>query len=57
MGVIHELAKEMLANGFTGQGLRDEQKSYNYIILAAANPEVEQELPPSGLKFWSACQH
>ena len=52
---IHELAKEMLAQGYQGQGLWDEPKAQNYIILAAANPEVELELPPSGFNFWKAC--
>jgi hypothetical protein len=54
---IHDLAKQMLAAGFTGQGLWDESKAQDYIIMAAANPEVEQELPPSGFGFWRACHH
>jgi hypothetical protein len=51
---IHELAKTMLADGFVGQGMRDEKKAEDYILMAADNPNVEHELPPTGFKFWQA---
>ena len=52
---IHELAKEMEAAGFTGQGMKNPEQAYSYIMMAADNPNVEAELPEPGLKFWKAC--
>jgi len=52
---IHELAKQMEAAGFTGQGMRNPEQARNYIMMAADNPNVEAELPESGIKFWKAC--
>ena len=51
---IHELAKTMLIEGFVGQGMRDEKKAEDYILMAADNPNVEKELPASGFKFFEA---
>jgi hypothetical protein len=50
---IHELAKTMLDDGFTGQGMRNSQAE-DYILMAADNPNVERELPESGFKFWQS---
>jgi hypothetical protein len=52
---IHESAKRMLANGYKGQGLNDEVRAHDYIVLAADNPAVEDELNEQGFAFWRAC--
>jgi len=53
---IHELAKEMEAAGFTGQGMRTPEIAHNYIMMAAENPDIETELPEAGFRFWKACR-
>jgi len=53
---IHELAKTMLSDGFVGQGLLNPQAE-DYILMAADNPNVENELPPSGFKFFQAAYY
>jgi hypothetical protein len=53
---IHELAKIMMSEGFTGQGMRHEEKASDFIMMAAANPNVENELPESGFAFWRAAR-
>jgi hypothetical protein len=49
---IHELAKQMVSDGYVGQGLNNEEKAADYIVMAADDPNVEQVLPPSGFGFW-----
>jgi hypothetical protein len=51
MTKIHELAKLMIAEGFTGQGMRN-KKAADYICMAADNPDVENDLPQTGFSFW-----
>lgn len=53
---IHKLAQEMIAVGFRGQGMRDEANAEDFICMAADNPRVEEELPPSGFAFWRAAE-
>jgi hypothetical protein len=52
---IHELAKEMEAAGFTGQGMRNPEQARNYIMMAADDPNVEAEVPEAGIKWWRVC--
>jgi hypothetical protein len=52
---IHELAQQMEADGFTGQGMRTPEQAHGYIMLAADDPDIEAKLPELGLKFWTAC--
>ena len=52
MNKIHELAKLMIAEGFIGQGMRNEEKAADFIYMAADNPDVENELPETGFRFW-----
>ena len=49
---IHALAKLMVAEGFVGQGMQNEEKAGTYICAAADDPDVEAELPPRGFEFW-----
>lgn len=37
--------------------MRDEEKAADYIYMAADNPNVENELPESGVRFWKAAKH
>ena len=53
---IHELAKLMLSEGYTGQGMWHEEKAADFIYMAADNPNVEGELPESGFLFWKAAR-
>ena len=53
---IYDLARQMVAEGYFGQGMDHEEKAKMYIIMAADNPKVEEELPPSGFNFWGACE-
>ena len=53
---IYELANEMIAEGFTGQGMRDEENASDYIYMAADNPDVENELPERGFAFWKSAK-
>jgi hypothetical protein len=53
---IHKLAKQMVSEGYFGQGLGNEERAEDYILLAAANPNVEEELPPKGFTFWKYCE-
>jgi hypothetical protein len=55
-GNIHDLAKRMITDGFTGQGMKEQDKASDYILLAANNPRVEDELPPAGFAFWKAAK-
>jgi hypothetical protein len=52
---IHELAKKMLAEGYRGQEMEDPERAEKYILLAAADPNVERGLPIRGFGFWDAC--
>ena len=51
---IHDLAKTMLNAGFVGQGMRNPQRAEDYIMMAADNPNVENELPESGVRFFES---
>jgi len=53
---IHETAKKMVADGFFGQGMYNPEKSEEYILLAADDPDVESKLPVSGFSFWESCE-
>jgi len=52
---IHELAQQMEADGFTGQGMRNPEQAHGYIMLAADDPDIEAKLPEPGIAFWKAC--
>jgi hypothetical protein len=55
-GRIYKLANEMVNEGFKGQGMNNEENAEDYILMAADNPHVEEELPESGWSFWRACE-
>jgi len=53
-GNIYKWARKAVEIGFKGQGMREVDKAEDYIIMAADNPNVEDELPESGVAFWKA---
>lgn len=53
---IHEVAKQMVADGYFGQNMLNQQKSETYILLAANDPDVASKLPPRGFAFWETCE-
>jgi hypothetical protein len=53
---IHERAKQMLADGYVGQ-LMNHPNAEDYILLAAAEPDVESRLPITGFGFWKVCDY
>jgi hypothetical protein len=38
-------------------GIREAEKAMNYIAMAATNPDVADELPEDGVRFWRAVIH
>jgi hypothetical protein len=53
---IHEVAKQMVADGFFGQNMHDQQKCEAYILVAAYDPDIAEKLPPRGFSFWEVCE-
>jgi len=53
---ICQLARESLGFDppFEGQNMDRQDNAKDYIYMAAENPRVASELPPSGLAFWRA---
>lgn len=51
---IHEWAGRMVAAGYHGQGMKDEDQARIYILMAAEDRNVENELPEAGIRFWKA---
>jgi len=47
-------AREMLAEGYVGQGMDDPENAELYINMAAENPNVSNELPEKGHLFWKS---
>jgi hypothetical protein len=47
-------ARKMVRDGFKGQGMRDIDRAWSYIRMAADNPRVMDELPESGTAFWKS---
>jgi hypothetical protein len=54
--MICVLARRFKRDGFSGQGMRDQHRAAAYIGLAADNPRVMDELPPSGTAFWKSAE-
>jgi hypothetical protein len=52
---IHQLAKEMIANGYFGQNMRgDLERIENTILVAAHDPTFADSLPVRARGFWEA---
>jgi hypothetical protein len=49
---IHETAKQMVADGYFGQNMRNQQRCEEYILVAAYDPDIAKKLPPRGFSFW-----
>jgi len=45
----HALANEMIANNWFGQSMWDPETAEEYILMAAANPNIANELNQKGL--------
>jgi hypothetical protein len=52
----HILANEMIKVGWFGDSMRDPETVEEYILMAGANPNIVNELPQAGLKFWRAAK-
>jgi hypothetical protein len=53
---IHALANEMIATKWSALSMYDPEKALDFIVMAAANPNIADELPPKGLAFWRAAK-
>jgi hypothetical protein len=59
----HDWANLVIDHGFHNEevleryGIREAHKAMNYIAMAATNPDVAEELPEDGVKFWRAVIH
>jgi len=53
---IHALANRMVKDGWYGETMRDPATVMDYILLAASNPNIANELPETGLRFWRAAK-
>ena len=55
-GWVHALANDMVSQRFFGEDMDKPENARKYIILAADNPNVEDELPEEGWRFWRAAE-
>jgi hypothetical protein len=46
----------MIEAGWYGQTMADPDVAENYILLAANNVSIANELPEAGFRFWRACK-
>src|SRR5262245_60397593 len=53
---LHALANEMMANNWYGESMWEPEQAEEYVLMAAANPNIANELPQAGLKFWRAAK-
>jgi hypothetical protein len=53
---IHKLANQMVKEEWFGQSMDRADVAEDYIILAAANPDIANESPEAGLRFWRAAK-
>ena len=53
---IHALANQMVKDGWFGESMLDPGNAEDYILMAAANANIANELPEAGLRFWRACK-
>src|SRR5262245_16033125 len=53
---IHALANQMVKDGWFGGSMLDPGIAEDYILMAAANPNIANELPEAGLRFWRAAK-
>lgn len=51
---VHDWARRMVAAGYHGQGMKDEEQARIYILMAAEDRNVEDDLPEAGFRFWKA---
>ena len=49
---VHVLAKQMVADGWFGQVMRNPQKSEDFILAAADDPNIQAKLPEEAAWFW-----
>jgi hypothetical protein len=52
----HVLANQMIKDGWFGDSMWEPETAEEYILMAAANPNIANELNPKGLKFWRAAK-
>jgi hypothetical protein len=52
----HVLANEMIKAGWFGDSMWNPETAEEYILMAAANPNIVNELPQAGLRFWKAAK-
>jgi hypothetical protein len=52
----HTLANDMIKVGWFGDSMWEPETAEEYILMAGANPNIANELPPAGLKFWRAAK-
>jgi len=53
---IHALANQMVKDGWFGGSMSDPGIAEDYILMAAANSNIANELPEAGLRFWRAAK-
>ena len=53
---IHALANQMVKDKWFGGSMLDPGIAEDYILMAAANPNIANELPEAGLRFWRAAK-
>ena len=49
---VHALAKQMVADGWFGQPMSNPEKSEDFILAAADDPEIQAKLPEEAASFW-----
>lgn len=53
---IHDLARGMVTNNWFGQSMWAPETAEDYILTAAANPNIGNELSQAGLRFWKVAK-
>ena len=49
---VHALAKAMVADGWFGQPMCNPEKSEDFILAAADDPNIQAKLPEEAASFW-----
>jgi len=53
---VHALAKQMVADGWFGQPMRNPEKSEDFILAAADDPDIQSKLPEDAASFWKTAR-
>jgi hypothetical protein len=53
---IYALANQMVKDEWFGGSMADPKIAEDYILMAAANSNIANELPEAGLRFWRAAK-